>query len=269
MFGIGVLKFMFFDAEIQEALKIFRREHSSDSHEASCRTRGIFLPSETIKQAERTCGCGCGNPPTGRSRYYANHFAILKRMRARLRTLKWYAHSRQIPFELVLQDVRDLLEREPEYGEYMAIERQDPRLGFVKGNLILRPRPNKPAAHPPEPMPHAEIQRRLVIAIERQQRRHWKGETPELSVAELCGIYSRQDGFCAMSGESLLLDKTSHKWALTLVRRDPKLGWLAKGNAIFIRKQYEPMVGRYGEKEALKAMLVVIKYRRKRHRKEK
>jgi hypothetical protein len=186
-------------------------------------------------------------------------------MRARLRTLKWYAHSRQILFGLELQDVRDLLEKLPDLGESMAIERKDTRLGFVKDNLILRARPNKPV-HPPERVSDEEAQRRVVAAIERQQRLVWRGETPEVTIEEICTVYARQRGMCALAGGPMLLDKAYHPQSLSLVRQDPRLDWRAKRNVILVWLMFKPMVEKWGLKYCLTAMRQAVKNNRKEKR---
>lgn len=198
-------------------------------------------------RAQTTCLCGCGKPPTGRSRYHAGHYAILKRCRTRLRKLRAYARGKQIPFDLTIDDMRGLIGHLPDVGDSVSFERQDLSRGFTRDNVLLRSHKGRKAAEdmfPVTPIDETKLGAMVGRGVERQLRLNFKG-TPELTFNEVVGIYNRQNGQCRVTGTPLVVDRAVHPESLALTRKDPQGPWTTK-NAILVGFALKPFIDRWG-----------------------
>jgi len=215
-----------------------------------------------------TCLCGCGEPPTGRSRYKAGHHAILSRCRARLTRLRKYAREKQIACDLTLDDMRALIGRLPDVGASVSIERRDLAQGFTRDNVLLRAHKGGQRAEemfqtqviPAGP----ELERMLMHIVERQLRLNFKG-TPELTLEDVMRIYVDQNGRCRVSGTPLLIDKAVHPESLALTRKDPQGPWTKK-NAALVTFALKPFVDRWGESYLVKVARRIAKNKDRKER---
>jgi hypothetical protein len=220
-------------------------------------------------RAQTTCLCGCGEPPTGRSRYKAGHHAILSRCRSRLSQLKKYAKRESIPFALTLEDIRALIGHLPDRGDSVSFERHDLSLGFTRDNVLLRPHKGtgkrSEKIFPTQVVPAGPtLERMLMRVVERQLRLNFKG-TPELTLEDVMRVYVDQNGRCRVSGVPLIFDKAVHPESLALTRRDPQGPWTKK-NAALVTFALKPFIDRWGESYLVKVARRIAKHKDRKER---
>ncbi len=85
----------------------------------------------------------------------------------------------------------------------------------------------------------------LVRSIERQLKYVFRDGERGLTVENVCEVFIKQSGKCAVSGMDLLLDKAFHAQSLGLTRRDPEVGW-TPDNTMLTTLAYKVMTDKWG-----------------------
>jgi hypothetical protein len=201
------------------------------------------------------CACGCGQLTIGRSRYVAEHFAILVASRRRLRECRRYAYKRGHEFALDLEDVQRLVAKAWPRDADLALRRLDPKQGFTSANVALVPTVGGRRRRPTD----YRLKRRLERLAARADL---FGFT---CTDELAMIFVSQEGYCALSGRRLVPEaRLEDPDGIALLRIDPTEPPLAE-NIILVTTGVE-LAARWGiaELRALAHDLVTEEARQKK-----
>lgn len=209
-----------------------------------------------MSRGER-CACGCGEPTLGRSRYVAEHFAILVCARRRLRDSRRYANRRGLEFALDLEDVHRLVAKVWPRDVDLALRRLDPRQGFTPNNVTLIRTVGGRRRGPTT----ARLRRRLERLAARADL------FGVVTTEELAQVFVAQQGFCALSGRRLVCEaRLEDPGGMALLRIDPTEP-PAADNIILVTTGVE-LAARWGVQElrALARDLVAVEARERNPR---
>lgn len=220
-------------------------------------------------RTKRLCACGCGQPKPPTAKFRPGHRSRISACRTRFRRLRQYASQRGIPFSIGPQDVQDLLLPLPDCGAAVQIERTDMAKGFEPGNLSLRPKKapeQSPESHVSKPAVDVVGLRDLLIRRATRQIRLCFGETkaePPVSLEDVLMLYARQNGRCAVTGMTLILEKALHPESMALAKKNP-LEEQGPKNSLLVTLAIKPFIDKWGIQYLRKVSKKIVK-----HRKEK
>lgn len=189
--------------------------------------------------------------------------------RKRFNRLRWYARAKKIPFEITLDDIKEILFPLEDLGHSYKIERVDRTGPFRADNLMARrwALANKDVVKEVEGLRTADpaaVRAALERVLTKKAKRAFRGTEyeNEWSIDDLMHIYESQGGSCPFSMVKFALTRIRSPESMEIVKKNRDAPW-SKGNIVLVARMLKPIVDTWGIKPYLKLVRTISRRKKK------